>query len=104
MGGKNNMPYTPQKARLNIARKQYQNPIEGADLSFLIARLVDQYCEAVGLRFQTISDVRGALYGALNEFELRFAQPYEKMKRIENGEVFVFLSERIKECKIKNDG
>jgi hypothetical protein len=42
----------------------------------------------MGLSYQTINDIVGALEGAKLEFYRRVAVPYEDKKIIENGDVF----------------
>jgi len=81
------VPYTKhsKRGKLNI----------GADLAFMIAELVDEYCAEKPFCYQTIADVRAALVGVLGEFDRRFAWPYEDRKLAENGEVFVVLRERV---------
>lgn len=95
------MPYIKPSLRVKVSRDQ--SPRDSAELNYLICKLIDVYCENVGFKYQTVADVRGAVVGALEEFEQRFVGPYEQMKLREAGEVFIFMAERIKEVKPTGD-
>lgn len=94
------MPYIKSEARLRLARNHgAHQPRDAAELNYCISRLIDQYCEDVGFKYQTANDIVGVLGCIKDEFTSRFIQPYEDLKLKENGEVFLFMSERIKEIK-----
>lgn len=82
------MPYIAPGLRKHLEPKPPW-PITGGELNFVISRLVDRYVEVHGkLSYQVITDIRGALVGALSEFDRLVAHPYEDQKRYENGDVW----------------
>lgn len=87
------MPYIKQEDRDHI-----YNDMEGAiaivmpdnpgELNYAITKLVYEYHQRMGGRYQHINDVLGALEGAKLEFYRRVAAPYEDKKIEENGDVY----------------
>lgn len=83
------MPYTPkeQRAKFELLIKQIleQKPDEG-DLVQIICSLTrgalpDHY------RFSDLNKIRGVLANATDDFVLHVIQPYEIIKRNENGDL-----------------
>jgi hypothetical protein len=58
------------------------------ELNFSFTYIIDEYVGNKGLNYQIINDILGALDGASKEFYERVAIPYEKKKRLLNGEVY----------------
>lgn len=80
------MPYINQRQREMLFKGVApENP---GQLNYLITNMVIDYVMEVGLSYQAINDVRGALGGALAEFERRVAVPYEDKKIVLNGDVY----------------
>ena len=63
-------------------------PENAGELNFAITKLLIEYWERKGHRYQTISDITGACSGALHEFERRVVGKYEDQKIKENGDVY----------------
>ena len=57
-------------------------------LEYLFAYIANDYLYLADLNHDSITDIRGALSGALAEFNRRVAFPYEDTKIIENGDVY----------------
>ena len=81
------MPYIPPGVR-KILENTRSIPTNGGQLNYTVACTVDQYIGLLGLSYDTITDVRGALIGACQEFDRKIAWPYENLKCRQNGEVF----------------
>lgn len=84
------MPYVSEvKSRPAESRGQ---------LAYWLSHEIANYVRFRGLEFRTISDVRGAVAAALNEFERRVAEPYEQTK-LEGGgaDPYAPLAEQVKE-------
>jgi hypothetical protein len=81
------MPYITKEAREEIDSGKYK-PILPGELNYAITRLLKQYMDKHGVRYQTINDILGALEGAKLEFYRRVAVPYEAGKIAENGDVY----------------
>lgn len=92
------MPYIKPEARLRLSRNNgSSHPRDAGELNYKLARIIDEYCEDIGFKYQTANDIIGVLVCLKDEFQRRFTNSYEDFKKIENGEVFVYMSERIKE-------
>lgn len=63
-------------------------PEEPGELNYAITRLVDEYLERKGLRYQAINDVVGVLECAKLELYRRVAAGYEDGKIDDNGDAF----------------
>lgn len=80
------MPYITQKQREMLFKGVApENP---GQLNYLITNLVIDYVMEVGLSYQAINDVSGALTEAAAEFRRRVTVPYENRKAHENGDVY----------------
>lgn len=82
------MPYVAPERRPQYDRYEQMPPENGGDLNYVICRLVARYTEYHGLKYDVIASVRDALGGALNEYNVRVADPYERKKESENGTVW----------------
>ena len=97
------MPYLADKQR----RDQLEScgaPDDGAELNYIISRMVDFYVERHGLNYHVLEEIVGALESAKAEFQRRVVGPYEKLKLQENGEVFRFCAQQIAARKALTSG
>jgi hypothetical protein len=78
------MPYIAQHRRHNAAA----TPESAGELNYALTCVIKEYMEHMGLAYQTINDIVGALEGAKMEFYRRIAVPYEDIKIKENGDVY----------------
>lgn len=76
------MPYIPPARAHCIDTGAHK--LVGGDLAYALSREIADFFRDRELNYQAISDVRGAVAAALNEFERRVAEPYEQSK-IERG-------------------
>ena len=79
------MPYIKQKDRALLLDYLATNP---GQLNYLFTQLINEYIQIMGLNYQHINDIVGALEGAKAEFYRRVVIPYEDKKIIENGDVY----------------
>lgn len=82
------MPYLSSGVR-RAALEPQMRPQDGAELNYVICRLIDRYIADAGLRYPTLQAIDGALDLAKAEFQRRVVEPYEQMKLFDNGEVFI---------------
>tara|TARA_Y100000034_G_scaffold113340_1_gene148261 strand:+ start:3113 stop:3424 length:312 start_codon:yes stop_codon:yes gene_type:complete len=87
------MPYITYDARHGNGLCDFASDLadycnNGGDINFAFCTIIDAFIRQKGLRYQTISDIIGALEGAKAEFQRRIVGPYEDQKLAENGEVF----------------
>jgi len=87
------MPYISEKDRLKAAT--FDNVDTPGKLNYKLAVVIDEYFERKKVSYGTFNDVVGALECLKAEIERRFLFPYEDMKRIENGEVFLSLRDQM---------
>lgn len=89
------MPYIPKDRREAIVIDGEVPGTQG-ELNFVLTHAVNAYLNRVGLRYETINDVMGALECAKTEFYRRVAAPYEDAKRVVNGDAYseAFVSPR----------
>jgi hypothetical protein len=78
------MPYIAKKERLRAAH----SPETAGELNYQITLEVQDFVQRIGLSYQTINDVVGALEGAKAEFQRRVVGPYEDTKIATNGDVY----------------
>jgi hypothetical protein len=81
------MPHLRDKLR-RLELNAGMPPQTGADLNYLITRLVDEYVACKGLRYDTLQEVAGALDCAHREFQRVVLDPYEEIQEIENGSAY----------------
>lgn len=74
------MPYIKQDRR-------NQEPKTAGELNYHITRLAHEYINRVGMCYQTLNDVIGALEGCKMELYRKVAAGYEDIKQAENGSV-----------------
>lgn len=79
------MPYIDQETRSDLPVPHPRSP---GELNYVFTAAIVDYLMAVGLGYQTINDVVGALEGAKLEFYRRVAAPYEDTKIEQNGDVY----------------
>jgi len=60
----------------------------GGDIQFMLATALQAYMEEKGFRYTHMESVMGALTGALREFQREVVDPYESIKKKENGGVY----------------
>ena len=83
------MPYIDRASRLHYY--EYEDapiPDSGGELSYVLARIVARFADHHTLCYAVIADIRDALSGTLNEFNICVADPYEADKRGTNGDVW----------------
>ena len=72
--------------------KQIADKIENCgELNYVFTVLAINYIKKHGKRYQKINDVKGALQGALSEFDRRLCGDYEDIKKEENGDVYSII-------------
>ncbi len=83
------MPYIPfdQRAEVNEQYRAGRGIQEPGELAYVIADALDQFV-GTQYRFDRLAAALGALESAKAEFYERVVEPYERIKRQENGEVF----------------
>ena len=81
------MPHLKDKLR-RVKLSGGMPPQTGADLNYLITRLVDEYVACKGLRYDTLQEVDGALDCAHREFQRVVLDPYEAIKETQNGSAY----------------
>lgn len=79
------MPYIKRERRVKF--QILNTPKDAGELNYALTRLIIQYVELHGLRYQTINDVIGALTSCTAEFQRRVVAPYEDRKIDENGDL-----------------
>ena len=82
------VPYIDQGRRPQYSIYDLQPPENGADLNYVLCRLLSRFTSYRGLSYRTIEEVTTAMTGALNEFNRLVAWPYEDKKRQMNGDVW----------------
>lgn len=82
------MPYIKQNRREDITGIRQDLPENAGELNYLVTTAIIDYLITHGLKYQTLNDIVGALDEAKDEFKRRVVYPYEKIKRIENGDVY----------------
>ena len=93
------MPYIDQNSRAKLDVYLQQDDETGniahgsncensGDLNYMILSLVCDYMTRKGLRYAHIADCTAALDGAKQEFYREVVNPYELLKKAENGKIF----------------
>lgn len=80
------MPYLSNNRKKEIL--EHKSMEVSGDLNYQVTLLVIQYLNDKGLCYQTCNDIVGALDNAKAEFKVRVQNPYEKLKRFTNGDVY----------------
>lgn len=81
------MPYIRKDERADMIENA-EEPANAGQLNYMITRILLDYFNGKGARYQQINDILGALEGAKLEFYRRVAAPYEDKKMEENGDVY----------------
>jgi hypothetical protein len=83
------MPYIlpTDRAKFDYPLDRLQ-PETAGELNYCITRLLSNYMDVKGMRYQYMNDVVGALEGAKAEFQRVVVAPYEEKKMAENGDVY----------------
>lgn len=81
------MPYILQAQRDHLIDHN-RAPNNVGELTYVFAAWANKYLEDFGLSYQTISEIKAALHGTLDDFHDRVVRPYEKQKRKANGDVW----------------
>ena len=83
------MPYIlpTDRAKFDYPLDRLQ-PETAGELNYCITRLLSNYMDVKGMRYQSMNDVVGALEGAKAEFQRIVVAPYEDKKMAENGDVY----------------
>ena len=82
------MPYISRTRRSLYDNYEMHPPDTAGDLNYVVSRLIARYTEYRGLSYTTITEVRGALMGAMHEYDRLIADPYEDQKMTDNGSVW----------------
>lgn len=85
------MPYINQERRFNLTEGGIE-PVNSGELNYLITTLCDKYLNEKGVSYSNMNDIVGALECAKLEFYRRIAEPYEDVKRLQNGEVYTIAT------------
>lgn len=81
------MPYiTKEQRALLDARDEY--PENAGELNYMLTKQIINYQDRMGLSYQVINDIIGALDNCKSEYYRRVAEPYENQKIIMNGDVY----------------
>lgn len=91
------MPYIAQDRKDKVNSQGYTEA--AGDLAYKFASLIDEHFKFNGISYQVFNDVVGALENTKFDFQERFLKPYEKSKLNDNGEVYTYLSAKLKEKK-----
>lgn len=83
------MPYLSDPARREALEPELDIQ-SGAELNFVIARLVDRFVHDHELSYHTLEEIDGALGLAQHEFRRRVVARYEDEKCAANGEVYTW--------------
>jgi cystathionine beta-lyase family protein involved in aluminum resistance len=82
------MPYIKKEARTEIS--DGRRPLTTAgELNYAITVLLLGYTRVHGLSYQTLNEVVGVMECAKQEYYRRLAVPYEEMKILENGDLYL---------------
>jgi len=80
------MPYISKQSRERLATGL--KPTQPGELNYAITTVIKNYIDTVGLSYQAINDVVGALDSAKMEFYRRVASKYEDEAIKRNGDVY----------------
>lgn len=99
------MPYIIRKRKGAIFEDGFDGLLDttevesAGELNYAITALIRVYLIQNVLSYQTINDVKGALQGALSEFDRRIVAPYEDKKKKANGDVYTKVLKELKKVK-----
>lgn len=81
------MPYLNPANRRALTQGE-NDPETPGELNFAITLELIAYMDRMGLSYETINDILGALEGAKLEFYRRVAVPFEETKIAINGDLY----------------
>ncbi len=82
------MPYITAADREWVS---HYEPVNPGQLTYALTRLVVEYADKCGPRFQTFAEILGALEATKLEMYRRVVAPYENKKLAENGDCYAPL-------------
>ena len=88
------LPYIPQEQRpeldpaIRMLVRDLSHEFSAAQLNYVVCKLVNEYINHHGLRYPHICEVQGMFHGAAREFDRCVADPYEALKKADNGTVW----------------
>lgn len=83
------MPYIGAQRRKELDSVLiYVSAVTSGELNYKITKLLLEYVNTNGKKYQTFNDILGALEGAKQELYRRIISKYEEQKIIENGDVY----------------
>lgn len=87
------MPYITKHRRGLVVtqpapRQGVNKPLDAGELTFQLTHVIEEYRRLKGDRFQTFSDIIGALEATKAEAYRRVVTPYEVGKCVLNGDVY----------------
>lgn len=85
------MPYIKDVNRRCDLAANVAVPRDSGELSYTLATIIDEYLALRGIDFDRLNGIIGVLNTLESEIQRRFVDPYEDVKRVENGEVFLSL-------------
>lgn len=80
------MPYIKKSDKIRLA--ETGEPISPGELNFAVTSLLIGYVKRMGLNYETLNEVVGALECSKLEFQRRVINKYEDSKIKENGDVY----------------
>lgn len=87
------MPYVTEEVKQELRPYADRPANDVGELTFQLTETIQNYIVHQGLKFQTISDITGALHQCQRDFDERVVEPYEMRKRAENGDVWAWAME-----------
>ena len=72
-----------------LAALQHISIANGGELNFILTEVIKQFLVTHELRYETYNTVIGALESCKQEFYRRKVGPYENVKALQNGDVYV---------------
>lgn len=82
------MPYIDGRLRVALFPHSKAYASHPGELNFQLTSLCDTYLRRLGMSYETLNAVIGALECAKIEFYRQLAIPYEDRKLAENGDVY----------------
>jgi hypothetical protein len=81
------MPYIPVARQAALANHEVL-PENVGELTYQLTMTIQEYLLKHGLRYQQVAEISGALHQCQRDFDERVVEPYEALKRHENGDVW----------------
>jgi hypothetical protein len=86
------VPYIEPDLRKSLDCYELQPPNTGAELNYIVCRLLTRFTEFKGLRYATLAEATSAVQGALDEFKRVVVGPYEENKRQTSEHIWGLLA------------